>query len=93
MSQQALQHVPEVVEAPRTVKTGATRALPLRTKHHDVAGILARMSFEERVRAYRNGVFTAHELSVAAAREPDRMPLLNGEFEHIAVSLADLDPD
>ena len=90
MSQQALQHVPEVVEAPRT---GATRALPLRTKHHDVAGILARMSFEERVRAYRNGVFTAHELSVAAAREPDRMPILNGEFEHIAVSLADLDPD
>jgi len=91
MSQSALQHVPEVVEAPRPAKTGATRALTLRTKHHDVAGILARMSFAERVRAYRSGVFTAHELSVAAAREPDRMPILNGEFEWIAVSLADLD--
>lgn len=91
MSQQALQHVTEVVEPASAVKTGASRALPLRTKHHDVAGILARMSFEERVRAYRNGVFTAHELSIAAAREPERMPILNGEFEHIAISLADLD--
>jgi hypothetical protein len=91
MSQPALQHLPEVVEEPRPAKAGATRALTLRTKHHDVAGILARMSFAERVRAYRNGVFTAHELSVAAAREPDRMPILNGEFEWIAVSLADLD--
>lgn len=91
MSQQALQHSPEVVEPPRTAKTGASRALPLRTKHHDVAGILARMSFEERVHAYRNGVFTAHELSIAAARDPDRMPVLNGEFEHIAISLADFD--
>jgi hypothetical protein len=91
MSQPALQHVPEVVEAPPHAKTGATRALTLRTKHHDVAGILARMSFAERVRAYRNGIFTAHELSVAAAREPDRMPILNDEFEWIAVSLADLD--
>lgn len=91
MSQPALQHVPEVVEPPRSAKTGATRAFTLRTEHHDVAGILARMSFAERVRAYRNGVFTAHELSVAAAREPDRMPILNGEFEWIAVSLVDLD--
>ncbi|HEX5983710.1 MAG TPA: hypothetical protein VFY69_05820 [Solirubrobacterales bacterium] len=91
MSQPALQHVPEVVEAPRPAKTGATRALTLRTEHQDVAGILARMSFPERVRAYRNGVFSAHELSVAAAREPDRMPILNDEFEWIAVSLADLD--
>ncbi len=91
MSQPALQHVPEVVETPRPAKTGATRALTLRTDHHDVAGILARMSFAERVRAYRNGIFSAHELSVAAAREPDRMPILNGEFEWIAVSLADLD--
>ena len=91
MSQPALQHVPELVEAPRPAKTDATRALTLRTKHHDVAGILARMSFAERVRAYRNGVFSAHELSVAAAREPDRMPILNDEFEWIAISLADLD--
>jgi hypothetical protein len=49
------------------------------------------MTFAERVRAYRNGVFSRHELAVAAARHPDRVPILNGELEWIAVSLADLE--
>jgi len=47
------------------------------------------MTFEERVRAYQSGVFSRRELSVAAARHPDGMPMLNGEFEHIAVFSAD----
>jgi hypothetical protein len=59
--------------------------------HHDIAGLLSQMTLGERIRAYRSGVFTRRELSNAAAREPDRMPLRNGEFEWIALSLADLD--
>jgi hypothetical protein len=56
-----------------------------------VATVLAGMTYEERVRAYRSGALSAHELAVAAARFPEEMPLLNDEYEWIAVSLADLD--
>jgi hypothetical protein len=79
--------------------TGATKApAPPRPLPGDpaeiaaeVATVLARMSYEERVRAYRSGAFSARELAVAAARFPDRVPLLNDEFEWIAVDLADLE--
>jgi hypothetical protein len=47
------------------------------------------MTFEERVRAYATRVFSPRELSTAAARYPEKMPTLNGEFEHIAVFSAD----
>lgn len=57
----------------------------------DVATLLERMTPEERVRAYRTRSITRRELSIAAAREPERMPTCNGEFEWIALSLADLD--
>jgi hypothetical protein len=53
--------------------------------------LLDRMTPVERLRAYRSGAFTAHERSVWAARFPEEAPLLNGEFEWIARSLADLD--
>jgi hypothetical protein len=52
----------------------------------EVARVLAGMNYEERVRAYRSGALSAHELAVAAARLPDRMPLLNDEYEWIAVN-------
>jgi hypothetical protein len=51
----------------------------------EVATVLAGMSYEERVRAYRSGALSTHELAVAAARLPERMPLLNDEYEWIAV--------
>jgi hypothetical protein len=57
--------------------------------HRDVPYLLSKMTFEERIRAYESGVFSPRELSTAAARYPDAMPTLNGEFEHIAVFLAD----
>jgi hypothetical protein len=57
----------------------------------EVARVLAAMSYEERVRAYRSGALTAHELAVAAGRLPEQMPLLNGEFEWIAIGLVDLE--
>jgi hypothetical protein len=52
---------------------------------------LARMSVEERINASRNGGFTRHERSIWAARYPKQVPLIDGEFEWIALSLADLD--
>jgi hypothetical protein len=52
---------------------------------------LKRMSKEERVRAARYGAFTPWERSVWASRFPEQVPLLNGEFEWIALGLADLD--
>jgi hypothetical protein len=52
---------------------------------------LARMSVEERVRAARHGSFDRWERAVWAARFPEQVPLVNGEVEWIALSLADLD--
>jgi len=57
----------------------------------EVADVLAGMTYQERISAYRNGVLTPHELTVAAARLPDEVPTLNGELEWIAWNLADLD--
>jgi hypothetical protein len=52
---------------------------------------LARMSVEERLRSARYGGFNAWQRSLWAARFPDEVPLVNGEFEWIALTLADLD--
>jgi hypothetical protein len=53
----------------------------------EVATVLAGMTYEERVRAYRSGALSTHELAVAATRFPEEMPLLNDEYEWIAISL------
>lgn len=57
----------------------------------EVATVLGGMTYQERLRAYRAGVFSRRELSIAAAWLPGDMPILNGEYEWIAASLADLD--
>jgi hypothetical protein len=57
----------------------------------EVATVLAGMSFEERVRAYRTGAISRHELTLAAAWFPEEMPLRNDEFEWIAIDLVDLE--
>jgi hypothetical protein len=49
--------------------------------------VLAQMTYAERVRAYRSGALSAHELVLAAARMPDEMPLLNSEYEWLAYDL------
>lgn len=56
-----------------------------------VALVLAQMNAEERVRAYATGVFTLRELNGAAGVRPDLMPIVNGELEWIALTMADLD--
>jgi hypothetical protein len=53
--------------------------------------VLRRMSAEERIRASRHGGFSRWERRVWAARYPEEVPLLNDEFEWIALGLADLD--
>jgi hypothetical protein len=57
----------------------------------EVATVLAGMSYVERVRAYRSGALSARELATAAGWFPEEMPLLNGEYEWIAISLVDLE--
>jgi hypothetical protein len=54
-----------------------------------IGEVLAAMTFAERVRAYKNRSFTRAELAAAIAREPERLPTINGEFEWIGASLAD----
>ena len=52
---------------------------------------LVRMSTEERRRAARYGGFTSWQRSLWAARFPEEVPVVNGELEWIALTLADLD--
>jgi hypothetical protein len=70
----AARDVPEAARAPVEIAA-------------EVATVLAGMTYEERVRAYRSGALSVHELHVAAAWLPDQMPLLNGELEWIAIDL------
>jgi hypothetical protein len=71
----------EVAVPPRPIPSGPAEIAA------EVATVLAGMTYEERVSAYRSGAISTHELYVAAARFPDRMPLLNDEFEWIAIDL------
>lgn len=55
------------------------------------ASVLRRMTSAERISASRHGGFTRWERCVWAARYPEEVPLVNGEFEWIACNMADLD--
>jgi hypothetical protein len=82
----------EPIDSPAPPPATPAPEIPRRTRPPtetavEVATVLAAMSFDERVRAYRTGALSAHELAVAAARFPEEMPLLNGEFEWIAIDL------
>jgi hypothetical protein len=74
-----------------SVATVAAPPRPIPRDPADLAGevvrVLAGMTYEERVSAYRSGALSTHELAVAAARVPKEMPLLNDEFEWIAIDL------
>jgi hypothetical protein len=84
MSQQAVKQKGRA-DSDSQIRTSTEAAIARR----DVPYLLSQMTFEERVRAYATGVFSPRELSTAAARYPEKMPTLNGEFEHIAVFSAD----
>jgi hypothetical protein len=57
----------------------------------EIAFQLATSTPGERLAAYRSGRYSRSELSTATALRPDLMPVLNGEWEWIAVTLADFD--
>lgn len=84
MSQQAVKQGGRL-DSDSQIRTSTEAAIARR----DVPHLLSQMTFEERVSAYESGVFSRRELNIAAARHPDAMPMLNGEFEHIAVFDAD----
>ena len=91
MSQQTVGKRSRATKSERRSAKGAQPASDARKGHVDIPGLLAQMAFKERIRAYQTGSISRRELTSAAAREPDRMPIRNGEFEWIALSLADLD--
>jgi hypothetical protein len=43
------------------------------------------MSVEQRVQAMREGELSLEQCAAWAARYPEQVPLLNGEFEYLAV--------
>jgi hypothetical protein len=75
--------------APPTLST----ATPARSTpdSEEVALVLAQMTPTERTRAYTTGVFTLRELNGAAGVRPDLVPIVNDEYEWIALTMADLD--
>ena len=83
MSQQAIASTEGTPTAPDETEMAALR------ETLSLGQILAAMTFAERVRAYKNRVFTRAELAAAIAREPGCLPTINGEFEWIGASLAD----
>ena len=63
--------------------SGATRA--------ELRADLASLTPAQRIAAYNRGELTFQQLYLWAARWPHEVPLVNGEFEFIALSIADLD--
>jgi len=51
---------------------------------------LARMSPAARLEGYRYS-FTPRQRTIWIAHYPDEVPIVDGEYEHIALTLADLD--
>ncbi len=51
------------------------------------------MTVSERVSAMRAGALSRDQLFAWVARWPDQCPVVNGEWEFIAATMADLDPD
>lgn len=95
--QQVDESVPSRSEAhsssPRAAEPRALAGVDLAeagTQRKALLARLSRMSAEERLRAARYA-FTPLERDIWAGRFPDEVPLVNGEYEWIALTLADLD--
>jgi hypothetical protein len=52
---------------------------------------LEAMGADRRLAIYRSGGFTGAERTLWAANYPEEVPLVNDEFEWIALAMADLD--
>jgi hypothetical protein len=74
---------PMPTEAP--IQAPADSAAPTR-REPSFQEILDRMTPVERLRAYRSGAFTVHECGVWASRFPEEAPIVNDEYEWIALT-------
>lgn len=77
--------------APTEEFSGGEGFLDATRRREALLAHLARMSRHERLLSARHGHFDRRERSLWAARFPGEAPLLNGEYEWIALGLADLD--
>jgi hypothetical protein len=57
----------------------------------DLAWRLAGSDRQTRIAIYNSPIVSYHELTIAAALRPDLIPTINGEWEWIALTLADHD--
>ena len=74
------------------VKPTIPRRAPRRPARVDSFVIrLERMGYERRLAAYRRGEFSRRQRTIWAARFPEEVPIVNGEFEWIGAAMADLD--
>jgi hypothetical protein len=60
------------------------------TRPELIAAEMAASTFAERLWAYRHA-YSRRQLNAAASRFPELMPVLNGEWEWIALTMADFD--
>jgi hypothetical protein len=72
-----------------TLLSGEAMSRP--TAHDLFIRRLESMTAARRLLASRDGSFTRAERALWAAHYPEEVPLVNGELEWIALSLADLD--
>jgi hypothetical protein len=81
---------PAVKRNPVRQRSGADRDPGPAERREAFLSRLVRMSAEERVRAARYR-FAPWQRQLWVGRYPDEAPLVNGEYEWIALGLADLD--
>jgi len=73
------------------VYRAAAAALPIAESATDFIARLEAMSSEERLASSRRGAFSRRERLIWVSSFPEEVPLVNGEFEWIALGGADLD--
>ena len=57
----------------------------------DFLSLIAELTPDDRLAAYRHGEFSPHQCALWASAYPEEPPTVNDELEWIALALADLD--
>lgn len=85
--------IPEVADPEPAKKPRRSYRPPVRhvRKLSTVAESVLNMNPQQRLAAYNAGRLSRTQLSIWASQLPEEVPVVNGEFEWIARSLADLD--
>ncbi|MEZ4588705.1 MAG: hypothetical protein R2909_20195 [Gemmatimonadales bacterium] len=94
MSTPALQALlPEVEALGRPLSAHSDGRAPARAAEagDQFLARLRRMTPSRRVAVYQEGGFSRHERAIWASRYPEEVPMVNDEFEWLALASADLD--